>query len=220
MDFRMIGAPELEHAIKDLEKAVQKRIVNKVLRNSQKRVKKRIIANISGPILGVDTGVYRRAWQQAKIRSASSKPRTIKRLGIEWPSRASLGISPQDKNYYPIALEYGYLWRPKGKAQTTAERSAFARGSYLERIGGAYKSGKGRRGRPAKGGAKIKNKTVRPFPHIRPAIDNHYERELVLMRMDMGKEIEKEWAKLARKQRAAARHASATRAFDRTLGVS
>lgn len=106
IDISMIGDKALEKKFRRLEDKVQKRIVRKALRASAKRFKARVIENVSGFPVGVRTGRYRAAIKAGKVKAI---PRSRGRIGvgIPMPLRSELGISPDDKHYFPAALEYG-----------------------------------------------------------------------------------------------------------------
>lgn len=112
-----------------IEGKVQKKLVRQALKKSSKRLKKEVERRIATIPL-VDTGQYLRAVQGAKLRAGKRSRKRIV-MGIEKPTRAELGISPDDKAYYPNALEYGTPtapakphWRPAVDENAKAEFKA------------------------------------------------------------------------------------------------
>ena len=101
------GVEELQKKLDRLVKQAPKKVVSSALRKSAKRTKPRILSLISGAVLNIRTGDYFKAWARSKIRSAGRLPGGFVRVGIVWPTRQELGISPDDKYFYPTALEYG-----------------------------------------------------------------------------------------------------------------
>lgn len=106
IDISMVGDKALQKKFKRLEGVAQKRVIRKALRASAKRIKARVVAKVSGDPVGVQTGRYRQAIKAGKVKAI---PRSRGRigLGIAMPLRSELGISPDDKHYFPAALEYG-----------------------------------------------------------------------------------------------------------------
>jgi len=104
VDLRVLGVPELERKLKRLEAATQKKVVRQALRKSATRTKARVVDNLSGEKVNVQTGVLRQAFKKAKIRGETKRGRI--RIGIVFPERDALGITPDDKHYYPTAVEY------------------------------------------------------------------------------------------------------------------
>lgn len=106
IDIRAFGDKELEKQLGRIVEKTQKTIVAGALRKEATRAKKRIAANIV--MLGlVKTGRMLAGYQTAKIRSTRVAKNLI-RVGVENPVRAALGIDPQDKYYYPYAVEFGH----------------------------------------------------------------------------------------------------------------
>ena len=111
VDIHVIGGPELERKLHWLAEKMQKSIAKKAMRASVKRIHARIIANITRLQL-IDTGVLLVSFSESKIRAQTSKPREFIRIGVIWPFREDLGISPGDKYYYPMAVEFGHVRAP------------------------------------------------------------------------------------------------------------
>lgn len=105
VDISMLGNRELERKLQKLSNQVQKKVVRPALRKEAKRAKDRVVSNIQTKGL-VKTGKMLSAFQGSKIKAASRK--NFIRLGIENPTRQALGISPDDKFYYPYAVEFGH----------------------------------------------------------------------------------------------------------------
>lgn len=145
INISMLGDKELEKKLTRLADKAQKKIVRKPIRDASKRAKKRIINNIHKENL-IDKGNLLAAFSKAKIRSASSNPRKLIRIGVEMPDRSALGISDSAKGYYPTVLEYG-----------------------------------------------SENSKARPY--IRPAIDEHINKERIIIGKQIGTGIENEFKK-------------------------
>lgn len=105
VDITALGDKELERQLTRLMGKTQIKVVRGALRKSATRIKKRIIKNLSGHPVGVRTGKTREAFKKQKPRKDYS--RGWERYGILLPTRAELAIEPDDKHYYPYALEYG-----------------------------------------------------------------------------------------------------------------
>ncbi|MGH6867175.1 MAG: hypothetical protein ACREDO_13670 [Methyloceanibacter sp.] len=108
IDISVLGDEALSKRLTALPFKVQRKLVSKSLRAAAKRAKQRIIHNLSGGIVQVRTGTLLRAFERAPIRVQSSSPRRRLRIGPEFPRREALGIRPDDKYYYPAAVEYGH----------------------------------------------------------------------------------------------------------------
>lgn len=106
VDISVVGAPELIAKFGALEAKMQTKIARAAMRASAKRIKARVVANVSGQPVGVFTGRLLAAFTRAKIKTERAKQGGI-RLGVALPTRAELGIRPDEKGYYPTALEYG-----------------------------------------------------------------------------------------------------------------
>ena len=106
VDISFLGDKELEKNLEKLVDKTQKKIARQAIRKGAKRTQKRIVANIERLGL-VDSGVLLNAYKNAKIRSGSNKSSFI-RIGPVNPTREELGISPDDKYYYPFAVEFGH----------------------------------------------------------------------------------------------------------------
>ena len=104
IDLEILGAPELQRAFNRIVDKTQKSIVRSALRKEAKRAKQRVVDNIRRFDL-IDTGIMVAAFEGVKIKSAGN--RRLIRIGPETPTRAALQIAPDDKHYYPYALEYG-----------------------------------------------------------------------------------------------------------------
>jgi Arc/MetJ family transcription regulator len=162
VDINVLGDEALARKLRKLPLKSQKKAVRPALRASAKRVKKYVIDNISGSPLAVVTGSYREAWRRSKVRVGKQRRGRIA-VGIVYPTRSELDISPGDKYYYPFALEYGRSARGRGTKNTDAGLSRSARGT----------------------------KDVRAIPHVRPAVDDHARVEKRLIGVHIGREIEK-----------------------------
>ena len=103
----LVGDKELTAKFNRLDSAIQRKIASTAMRNSAKRTKDRLIDQyLNGGSVNSRTGHLRSVFQKAPIKSGKH-PRGMVRLGVPWPTRAELGIEPDDEHYYPFALEYG-----------------------------------------------------------------------------------------------------------------
>lgn len=110
IDITMVGDKQLSRAFRTLKLVAAKKIVRPALRQTAKNMVP--LLSTAAP---VKTGRLKQEMARAKIRSASSAPRKIIRIGVIMPTRAELGI-PLDTGgrrfgYYPIILEYGVASR-------------------------------------------------------------------------------------------------------------
>jgi HK97 gp10 family phage protein len=110
VNITVFGDRDLERKLGKLVDRVQKTIVRQAIRKEAKKTKDRIVANIQRIDL-IDTGTMVNAFQRSKIKAGSNN-RKIIRIGPEWPTRSELGIAPDDKFYYPTAVEYGHPGAP------------------------------------------------------------------------------------------------------------
>jgi len=115
VDIRMLGDKRLSRALAKLPAVAQKRVVRKALRKSAKRQVGYVVA-----LAPEDTGALKRGFRTAKVRSLR-RWRHIMGMGLYAPYRDTLGIGPDDKWYYPFALEYGTKER-KGRGRIAAMR--------------------------------------------------------------------------------------------------
>lgn len=89
-----------------LEPTVKKKVIRPELRKAAKRANKRLVHNLSGAVVKPHTG----RWLAAQT---GVKPKAIKRsrkgigVVIGFPEREELGIAPDDKWFYPAAVEHG-----------------------------------------------------------------------------------------------------------------
>ena len=107
IDISVLGIKAAEDNLRQLEFAIQRRIVRGSMKRSTERLKNEVLLNLSGRVVRERTGAYVNAMEQQKVRARSSQ-RGIK-VVVPLPTRASLGIPryPKDTGYYPTALEYG-----------------------------------------------------------------------------------------------------------------
>jgi HK97 gp10 family phage protein len=107
-DIQVLGLENLERKWRNMDAKVQRKILATAARNSAKRTKDRMVENLSGHPVGVVTGRTREAFKKARIRSGS-RSRNFIRVGPVIPTREELGIPPwpEEKSFYPFALEYG-----------------------------------------------------------------------------------------------------------------
>jgi hypothetical protein len=103
--IRGFGFEESEKKLHRLQEKVQKKIVSGALRKEARRAKQRIAENIKRLNL-IDSGMLLAGYEAAPIKS-QGKPGLI-RVGVVNPTREALGIDPDDKYYYPYAVEFGH----------------------------------------------------------------------------------------------------------------
>ena len=101
IDISMFGDKELQRKLNRLAGTKGKTIVNRAMRASAKRLRPLVAAAVP-----VDEGTLKAAMDKAKIRALTRKSSTG--VGIALPTREELGISPDDKYYYPVLIEYGF----------------------------------------------------------------------------------------------------------------
>lgn len=124
IDISLVGDKALLKQLANLGKpATQKKAVRPALRKSAKRIKSRVIANLSGHPVAPKTGRLRDAFKGEKIH-ALPRSRVIIGMGFDMPTRASLGIDPSEKGFYPMSLEYGHA---KGAGKSAAPPHPFIR---------------------------------------------------------------------------------------------
>jgi hypothetical protein len=105
IDISKFGDKELQKAFQKLTDKAQRTTVRKSLKDEAVLVQQRIVANIMRLNL-IDSGLMVRAYAASKIRTQGK--RTLLRLGIDNPTREMLNIEPDDKYYYPYAVEFGH----------------------------------------------------------------------------------------------------------------
>lgn len=105
-DISVLGDKAVSRALDLLPEKSQFNVLRTATRRSNDRLRNDILLNLSGRDVEERTGRYVRAIESQKIRVVVEKKfAVISTLNL--PSRASLGISPGDKWYYPAILEYG-----------------------------------------------------------------------------------------------------------------
>ena len=107
IDIKLLGDRELERKLARFERKLQRRIIVRAFKRHLEVVRQRIINHLSGDPVEPRTGRLRSAMATARKRSATRRPRRIVRWGLAWPTRAELGIAPDDPHFYPAAIEYG-----------------------------------------------------------------------------------------------------------------
>ena len=136
VDITLLGDKSLERMLAALPRVSQKKAVRPALRACAKRLKADLLANISGPIIEIRTGRYRSAMVAERVH-ALKRIRGLIGVAFDMPTRVALGISPEDKHYYPFALEYGDSRRglpPKAPIRRTVDEH---KDVELRRIGTA-----------------------------------------------------------------------------------
>jgi len=110
IDISLLGDKELERKLAGLADKLQRKVVRTALHKTlNKIVKKEIVRRLSGHPVQSKTGRLRAAMKRGRVRSSAGRKarRTIARA-IPLPPREELGIDPDDKFYYPAAVEYGH----------------------------------------------------------------------------------------------------------------
>jgi len=106
ISFEVVGEADLRRKLDALMRVAPKKVISGALRKSAKRLKVDVVAKLSSAGIHTRTGRYAKGLAGMKIRSLSrSRVRTI--ISLVFPERDLLGISPNDKHYFPAALEYG-----------------------------------------------------------------------------------------------------------------
>lgn len=98
VDISLVGAASLRRVFSNMEVKVQRKITRKVLRKAMK-----IILQAVKQRAPVDTGRLK------KFMKVKAVKRQRKFIGIHimMPERSKIGISGEDKYYYPAVIEYG-----------------------------------------------------------------------------------------------------------------
>ncbi len=106
-DLKLLGDQALERDLAKLPDKLQKEAVSPEFRKSAERIKNQVLLNMSGRAVEERTGKLVAAFEAEKIKTRFI--RSISALFVVWglPSRAALGITPEDKFYFPTVLEYG-----------------------------------------------------------------------------------------------------------------
>ena len=98
IDISQLGDARLQRKLHSLGNKIEKKIVRRALRTAAKVVLQAAKARVP-----VDTGALKKG---LKVR-ATKRSRTIIGVHIRTPTRAELGIHPDDPGYYPAVIEYG-----------------------------------------------------------------------------------------------------------------
>ena len=124
----VLGDKELQRALDKLDKAVQKKVMRKVLRESFAPVLPLVKART--PVL---EGKLRKS---LKLRAARGK-RGQFGVEIRTGTRAELGIAENDPSYYPMSVEYGHAGPRPAPAHPYMRNTLDAnRSPVLERVKG------------------------------------------------------------------------------------
>lgn len=126
IDISILGDKRLDKMLATLEPKVQKRVLRKTLRASTKRLKVEVVTRLAGPNVHPLDKRGTGGWmaQQKKVAVKALK-RSRGRMGytLPFPTREALGISPDDKFFYPAAVEYGHPHAPAKAPIRTAVNS-------------------------------------------------------------------------------------------------
>lgn len=98
IDISITGDKELQKKLARLDFALQRTIVRQSARLAMKPVKDR-----AQSLVPVDSGQLKQS-----IKVMSKTRRGISRISVVTGTRPELGIDPDQKGYYPAALEFGY----------------------------------------------------------------------------------------------------------------
>lgn len=106
VDISVLGDKEVARALAKLPDKYEGKAVRPALRGSAKRLKVNVAQAYSGIIIGVRTGRTLAGFIAHKVKAL---PRQSGWMGaaFDFPTREELGISPDDKWFYPAVLEYG-----------------------------------------------------------------------------------------------------------------
>lgn len=130
VDISIFGDKALARDLARFEPRVQKKVVRPALRRSAKRVLPYIVQAVSGTPIQPRRGFLLAGMASAQIK-ALKRSRTVMGAGVVMPTREQLGISPDDKFYWPFALEFGYT-RTK-RAPVTVQPFRYMRGTVDQR---------------------------------------------------------------------------------------
>ncbi len=111
IDISVLGDRELMAKLNSLASVEGKKIMRKALRESVKRLRKAVIVKVSGGFFKHPSGNLLKALKATTIKAAK-RSRTGMAVIWPWPTRQTLGISPDDKFYYPRAVEHGHVRAP------------------------------------------------------------------------------------------------------------
>ncbi len=108
ISIKMLGDKDLQRMLNKLPDKVQKKVVRPAFRKSAKRINEAMIQRLSGFPVGVVTGQTLLAFAAEPVISVRLRGGEGIQYAARLPKRDALGISPDDKYYYPNAIEYGY----------------------------------------------------------------------------------------------------------------
>lgn len=112
-DISITGDKALQRKLDRLAGPAQRRVMRGATKKTATATKKFLLRNISGGKIHVYTGRLLRAFKAQRARG--EKPIKNKKdivAAIPLPTRAELGIAPDDKYYYPTAVEFGHKRAP------------------------------------------------------------------------------------------------------------
>jgi len=99
IDVTMLGALDVQRDLKRLEHNIQKKLVRSSLSKAMLPVR-----NLARSLAPVDKGDLK----ASIVRKNKTNKRGIYRSSIVTGTREELGITQNNKGYYPAAIEYGY----------------------------------------------------------------------------------------------------------------
>lgn len=182
VQLRLTGNWQLEQLFKTFADTVRKRILRRVLRRAGERLRDYVVFAVSGQHLKQRTGTYAMAWMGAKMTGVTIHENRVQ-IGVRFPTREEMGIRPDDPYFYPAAIEYGHAGGGRGTYKFMDAASGRAR---YRRV------------------SKTAAKDVRPYPHVRPAVDEHAETEAARILSEIRVEVEKEGARMKEREMKAA----------------
>jgi len=108
IDISMLGDKALARKLKRLEQKDAKKVVRDALKSEAKIVKRDVIAKVRSSAQSGPPSVhrYREAIGKSKVKDLRS--RSLIGYAMWFPDRATLGIDPKDKHFFPAAFEYGH----------------------------------------------------------------------------------------------------------------
>jgi len=145
VDIRLLGDKLLAQKLRRLPDKIQLKLVRAELRKSAKREQNRAVQAVSGNPVGIESGALLTGFAGVRVMTRLNKRRKLLYAGVPFPTKEVLGIDPNDKWFYPSALEYGTVQREGGRGRVDELR--YLRGtvdnSWAEEIS-SIKHGLGR----------------------------------------------------------------------------
>lgn len=124
VDFQIFGVESVLKKFETLRKSVRKDLLRAGLERWATVVRDDVLARVGGGDLNVVTGAYLAAWSKQPVVFQRGGMEGMPSAGIAFPSREALGISKDDENYYPFAIEYGHAAPLRGRKGKKLRRAA------------------------------------------------------------------------------------------------